>query len=64
MASPGFTIAAITGAVSGGFVAGSLHAIAGKLMGHVVGKNAFVTLLHMNKYFYLIPLVTFVVGNN
>ena len=30
MANPGFAVAAITGAVSGGFVAGSLHAIAGK----------------------------------
>ena len=27
--NPGFAVAAITGAISGGFVAGSLHAIAG-----------------------------------
>jgi predicted lipid-binding transport protein (Tim44 family) len=30
MANPGFAVGAITGAVTGGLFAGSLHAIAGK----------------------------------
>jgi len=36
-ANPGFALAAITGAISGGLFAGGLHAIAGKLKSQSLG---------------------------